>query len=67
MQLRPLTRTPAAAQKEGELPLEVRLHHLHQRRRRAFLRSLLSTAGWMAVILVAAGFALALSLGLTQR
>ena len=67
MQLRPLTRAPATAQKPIELPLEIRLHHLHQRRRRAFIRRLMSTACWTAVILGSAGFALAVSLGLTQR
>jgi hypothetical protein len=66
MQLRPLSRAAPAAQ-NGNLPLEVRLHQLHQRRRRAFLRRFVSTACWSAVILGAAGFALVMTFGLGQR
>jgi hypothetical protein len=67
MQVRSLTRAPVAAQNDGELPLEVRLHHLHQRRRRAFIRRMLSMACWSAAILGSAGFALAVTLGLAQK
>jgi hypothetical protein len=67
MQLRPLTRAPVAAREESDLPLGVRLHRLHQRRRRAFVRRLVGTACWTAAILGSAGFALAISLSLTQR
>jgi hypothetical protein len=67
MQLRPLTRAPVAAQKDGDVPLEVRLNHLHQRRRRAFIRRALNTVCWAAAIIGVAGFALVLTLGLGQR
>jgi hypothetical protein len=67
MQLRPLVRAAPAAHKDGNLPLEVRLHHLHQRRRRAFMRSFIGTACWGALVLGAVGFALAITLGLGQR
>jgi hypothetical protein len=67
MQLRPLSRAAPAAQSDGNLPLEVRLHHLHQRRRRALMRRFVGTACWSAVILGAAGFALMMTLGLGQR
>ena len=67
MQLRPLSRAAPTAPNHGNLPLEVRLHHLHRRRRRAFMRRFVSTACWGAAILGATGFALAMTLGLGQR
>jgi hypothetical protein len=67
MQLRPLIRSGLPAEKDGNLPLEVRLHHLHQRRRRAFIRRFVGTACWAAAVLGASGFALAMTLGLGQR
>jgi hypothetical protein len=67
MQLRPLSRAAPAAPNDGNLPLEVRLHHLHRRRRRAFMRRFIGTACWGAAILGATGFALAMTLGLGQR
>jgi hypothetical protein len=67
MQLRPLSRAAPTRQNDGNLPLEVRLHHLHQRRRRAFMRRFITTACWSAAILGAAGFGLVMTLGLGQR
>jgi hypothetical protein len=47
--------------------LEVRLRRFHQRRRRAVMRRMLKGALWIAGLLCAATFVLAMGLAVTQR
>lgn len=67
MQLPLVTRAPVAAQNELNASLEVRLRHIHRRRRRAVIRRLVKAACWSAGILGTAAFALAAGIGAAPR
>ena len=58
---------PSVAGQDGSVSLELRLRRLHQRRRRAVMGRLLKGAFWIAGLLCAATFVLALGLEVTQR
>lgn len=59
-------RTPAE-QKDAGAPLELRLRHIHQRRRKQLIRRLASATFWSFGLLAAAAFVLAQTLGVMQR
>lgn len=58
---------PSAVTPDGSVSLELRLRRLHRRRRRAVMRSVLKGAFWIAGLLCAATFVVALGLEVTQR
>jgi hypothetical protein len=58
---------PSVVGQDGSVSLEVRLRRIHQRRRRAVMRQLLKGAFWIAGLLCAATFVIALGFEATQR
>jgi hypothetical protein len=66
MQLPLLIRAPMAAHQDVNASLGIRLRQIHQRRRRVFIRRLLTAAFWSAGLLGGAAFVFAVTLGVNQ-
>jgi hypothetical protein len=66
MQAPLVARSPAAEHEDASAPLELRLRHIHQRRRKESIRRLASVAFWSFGLLAATAFVLALTLGVVQ-
>jgi len=56
-----------AAQPGGQVPLELRLHELHRRRRRAAIRRFITAACWSAGFVGVGAFLIALTIGAAQQ
>lgn len=66
MQVPLINRSAMAARQDVNTSLRIRLRQIHQRRRRVFIRRLVTAAFWTAGLMGGAAFVFALAVGVNK-